>query len=200
MPYILAKKGQDANTPTIRLVTIWFGESYLHSTDPTSEVLSEHHQLTAGTNDSVLPGREQHLPISEFTANMRQILDALTSPSSPYAVSDTPVSIVLITPGPPYHPQMADDARRSSRSVERTREFRDEVVRLHAEYKEKEAKQDPREGEWGWKIALVDFWGDIEAQAGGVGDGLVPFYLYVECPSCSPAAKLSLPMTFGSLK
>ena len=32
LPHILAKKGEDANTPVVRLATIWFGElTFTHS-------------------------------------------------------------------------------------------------------------------------------------------------------------------------
>jgi hypothetical protein len=126
----------------------------------------------------VLEGREQYLPLDVFTAHMRTIINAFTSPTSPYAVSDTPVSIVLITPGPPLHSQMAED-RRATRSAERTRQFRDEVIRLFGEYKEEEGKQEVEEGGYGWKIALLDFWNllETEATADGSGAGLAPFYL-----------------------
>lgn len=126
----------------------------------------------------MLEGREQYLPLSAFTENLTSFFNALTSPGSPYAVADTPVSIILITPGPPYLPQMAP-ATQATRSVGRTKQFRDEVVRLYHEWKALEAKQHIKEGEWGWKIALVDFWELLTSAAGGEADGLVPFYLWV---------------------
>lgn len=134
--------------------------------------------LIAGTNDSVLEGREQYLPLSAFTENLTSFFNALTSTDSPYAVADTPVSIILITPGPPYHPQMAP-ATQATRSVDRTKQVRDETVRLYHEWKALEAKQELKEGEWGWKIALVDFWELLTSAAEGEPEGLVPFYLCV---------------------
>lgn len=107
---------------------------------------------------------------------MQKFFEALTSSSSPYAVADSPVSIILITPGPPLHSQMPGD-RRAGRSVDRTGQFRDEVIRLYHEWKAVESKQKVDEGGWGWKIALVDFWGLVEEDAGGLGEELAPYYL-----------------------
>ena len=106
---------------------------------------------------------------------MKTIIDAFTSVDSPYAVSETPVSIVLITPGPPYLPQMELD-RQPGRSLDRTREFRDTVNELYTHYKQLEKDQTGQSG-WGWKIALLDFWACLEAEAGGLSDELAPFYL-----------------------
>jgi len=133
-------------------------------------------KLNIGTNDSVTQGRDQYLPLSTFTANMKTMFDALTSPSSPYAVADSPVSIILITPGPPLHSQMPED-RRPGRSVARTGAFRDEVIRLFHEWKALEAQQTLVKGEWGWKVSLVDFWGELVKDAGGIGEELAPYYL-----------------------
>ena len=107
---------------------------------------------------------------------MQKFFEALTSSSSPYAVADSPVSIVLITPGPPLHSQMPED-RRAGRSVDRTGQFRAEVIRLYHEWKAVESEQKVYAGGWGWKIALVDFWGLVEEDAGGLGEELAPYYL-----------------------
>jgi len=109
---------------------------------------------------------------------MQTLFEALTSPSSPYAVADSPISIILITPGPPLHSQMPEE-KRPGRSVQRTGEFRDEVIRLYHEWKALEQKQTVEEGRWGWKIALVDFWGEMVKDAGGLGEELAPYYLGV---------------------
>lgn len=107
---------------------------------------------------------------------MNHILDSLTSPSSPYAVADTPVSIVLITPGPCLHSQM-EEFKRPHRSLKRTGDFREEVIRLGQEWKAKEKEQQVEEGKFGWKISTLDFWGALADEAGGVGEELAPYFL-----------------------
>jgi hypothetical protein len=51
------------------------------------------------------------------------------------------------------------------------------VIRLYHQWKALESRQKIKEGEWGWKVALVDFWGVLVDDAGGVGEELAPYYL-----------------------
>lgn len=155
-----------------------------------------------GTNDSVLPGTPQHLSLSDFETNLRTILTNLTSPDSEYAVSETPVSIVLITPAPCLLSQM-EETRRTSRSLERTREFRDAVLKIGEEWKDKELEQEhagagietghtdgesSREGtreKNRWKIETIDLWEAMVASAGGEGEELAPYLRWVRAADIS---------------
>ncbi|WWC64488.1 uncharacterized protein I303_107098 [Kwoniella dejecticola CBS 10117] len=140
---IFAKKGE--NAPVVRLITLWFG-----------------------TNDCVNFPNPRATHSSHFKANYEYFLHNLTSPESPYAVSETPVHILLITPPPPYDPQIPEPAK-WVRSTERTLEFVDVVKDLGREWKAKEQKD-------GFKIEVLDLWEAMEDRAGGLGDGLEPFF------------------------
>lgn len=59
----------------IRLVTIWLG-----------------------ANDSVLPSSIQHVPLTEFSKNITELVQTFTSPSSEYYSPDT--KVILLTPPP----------------------------------------------------------------------------------------------------
>jgi len=61
--------------PKIRLLTIWFG-----------------------ANDAVLPEFVQHVPLDEFAANLRTLIQMVRAPGSPWYAPHT--KIVLITPPP----------------------------------------------------------------------------------------------------
>ncbi|ORY35767.1 hypothetical protein BCR39DRAFT_512031, partial [Naematelia encephala] len=153
---IFARKEDAAKVPVVRLVTIWFG-----------------------TNDSVLPVKEQHVPLERFIDNINYFLTSLTSHDSPYAVADTPVSIILITPGPPLHSQMGysqmAEPKPHFRTIERTGQFRDAVLQIGNDWKLKEKEQnlDPRGR--GWKVETIDLWAALEKAGGGLGEGLAPF-------------------------
>ncbi|CAD6568735.1 MAG: hypothetical protein TREMPRED_004739 [Tremellales sp. Tagirdzhanova-0007] len=141
---IFARKGDADKSPVVRLVTIWFG-----------------------TNDSVLPSREQHVSLPLFISNLSHFLDCLTSPNSPYAVADTPISIILITPPPCLHSQMEVE-KRPHRSLERTREFRDAVVQLGKQW-------DDRSNGKSWAVKTVDLWKAMVTEV-GEGEELAPFF------------------------
>lgn len=127
--------------------------------------------------------KAQHVPLQDFENNMNTLLQWLTSPSSPYAVADTPVSIVLLTPGPPCFSQMGD-GNPTFRSIERTRSFKDAVLRIGQEWmmKRDEAQKNLHKGAHTWKVATVDVWKAFEEAAGGIGDGLKPFLTLVFLP------------------
>jgi len=64
-----------------------------------------------GANDSVLPWREQYVPLSLFTENLTDIVHTVSSPSSEYYFPDT--KIILLTPPPiNTHQRGADLAKR----------------------------------------------------------------------------------------
>jgi hypothetical protein len=75
---------------SVPLMTIWFGTS--------SHVL----KLTSGANDSVLPGKTQHVPLDRYKSNLAKIIHFVKNPSSPWYSPET--RIVLIT-APPIIPQ-----------------------------------------------------------------------------------------------
>jgi len=144
---IFAKKEDAAHVPVVRMVTIWFG-----------------------TNDSVLPSKEQYTPIDVFVSIMDKFLENLTSPSSPYAVASTPVSIILITPGPMLFSLMGG-GKPTFRSMERTKEFVDAVLSIGQRWKGIEGRQNTS----GWKIATVNLWDAMVRDAGGMGEELAPY-------------------------
>jgi hypothetical protein len=116
---------------------------------------------------------KQTVPVSQFTDNLNHILSLLTSPASPYAVADTPLSIVLMTPCPPLVAQQPAE-HQAFRSVESTRAFRDAVLEIGREWKVKEAEPGNKIG---WRIETLDLWNALAAAAGGEGDGLAPYYM-----------------------
>ena len=74
--------------------------------------------------------------------------------------------------------------KRPHRSLQRTREFRDGVLRLGEEWQSKEKGQgrgtrSEHGSGFGWKIATVDLWKALVQQAGGEGEELRPFFMYV---------------------
>ncbi|WVR00104.1 hypothetical protein IAU59_007246 [Kwoniella sp. CBS 9459] len=136
-PMIFASKKEGRDKPAVRLVTIWLG-----------------------TNDAALPGRKQHVPLSNFKDNMNHFLEGLTSPSSPYAVSQLPeaLNIVLITPTifSPLQWEADLPDKEKSRDLEVTRTYKDAVLELGREWKKKEQEQ--RDGKNGWRIETIDLW------------------------------------------
>ncbi|ORX35420.1 SGNH hydrolase-type esterase domain-containing protein [Kockovaella imperatae] len=143
LPKILARKEDADKVPVIRLVTIWLG-----------------------TNDSVI-GRDQSQSTSRLVSNLEIILDALTSPESPYAVASTPVSIILMTPGPCVVSDMPKENQKY-RTAEKHREYRDAVIEVGEKYKALEEENNARLGDrYGWKIATADVWQELMSAAAG---------------------------------
>jgi hypothetical protein len=102
---------------------------------------------------------------------MNHFLRLLTSPTSPYTVADTPLSIVLITPTPPSYLTM-DDFKRTIRTMDATREYKDAVLKIG------KANESGPENTTGWKIETLDFWEAMMDAAGEeVEEGLAPFYM-----------------------
>ena len=75
---------------SVPLMTIWFG---------TSCMLLE---LIIGANDSVLPGKTQHVPLDRYRSNLAKIIHFVKDPSSPWYSPET--RIVLVT-APPIIPE-----------------------------------------------------------------------------------------------
>lgn len=114
------------------------------------------------------------MPLNEFTSNLNAMLVALTSASSPYAAADTPLSIILITPGPCWPGMFEPDTGRDEWCIpENMKMYRDAVLKVGAEWKMKE-EADPRSPKW--MIETVDAWGDLVNAAGVEGEGLRPYF------------------------
>lgn len=167
MDQIFAKKEDSASCPLVRLVTIWLGR--FHASPKTLiDLLAD----MTGTNDSVLPPKDQTVPLETFADNLNSIMLSLTSPTSPYAIADTPLSIILITPGPCL-PTMFENYKVKWRTLESTRRFKDAVLALGQIWKERSNEQT---GSRGWSIETVDFWKDLVDKAGGEEEELRPFF------------------------
>ncbi|BEI82850.1 hypothetical protein CcaverHIS002_0307180 [Cutaneotrichosporon cavernicola] len=148
---IFEKKENAAHVPAVRLVTIWFG-----------------------ANDSVLADAEQtvsqHVPLSEYEANLRFFLDNLTSPTSPYAVAhEQGLNIVLVTPPPLCVSIMGDCPFARERVPAITKEYVDVVLRLGEEYAAKATK------DGNWRLGTVDMWDATIKAAGGEGEELAKY-------------------------
>lgn len=104
----------------------------------------------------------------------------LTSPSSPYAVADTPISIILITPAPIVPSLFGDvyDPATAWRVPEVHRQFHDAVVDVGREWK---AKEQGEGNKTGWKVETLDLWEALVMDAGGEDDeALEKYYMCVD--------------------
>ncbi|BGP13773.1 hypothetical protein JCM10213_006395 [Rhodosporidiobolus nylandii] len=105
---------KDSSSPKTELMTIWLG-----------------------ANDSALPGEPQHVPLEEYTQNLRTILSLLRDPASEYHSPST--SFVLLTPPPLYRPDWIQTrisrglAGYCDRTLENTRAYADAVIKLGKE-------------------------------------------------------------------
>ncbi len=80
-------------TPQLRLLTIWFG-----------------------ANDAVLPEFVQHVPLDEFAANLRTLIQMVRAPG--LAVVCAPHEDRAHHAAAGEHPTMVDEARRGARNAE----------------------------------------------------------------------------------
>ncbi|KAK8853298.1 hypothetical protein IAR55_004002 [Kwoniella newhampshirensis] len=148
LEHIFAKKGETAQT--VRLVTIWFG-----------------------ANDACLPPNVRAVPLSSYRENLDHFVESLTNPSkSPYAISETPINIILITPPPIFLPQIPQE-RQSLRRIGHSSRYAQVVREVGEDWK---SREESKENTTDWKIAVLDLWSAIEAKAGGSDDGLAPFF------------------------
>ena len=138
-----------------------------------------------GTNDAPISPKPTSTPVERYIDNLNFFMHSLTSPDSPYAVADTPVSIVLIA-CQPIVPRMipawnAPDAVRWL-VPERQREFRDAALQVGKEWKEKEHSE---ENKTGWKVEVLDFWSAMVQDAQGEEDALLAKYFTYVTPGGS---------------
>jgi hypothetical protein len=112
----------------------------------------------------------KHVPIPLFRQNIETILERLTSPSSPYAIahSSVTVSIILITP-PGIEDSFRDDP--DNINSERTQTYSDAVLDIGKEWARKNKAGDK------WKIGSIDLAGAL-LKAGEQG-GTRQFYKFV---------------------
>lgn len=112
---------------------------------------------------------------------MNHFLTSLTSPDSSYSIADTPISIVLITPHPIMLHMRANYGQPGwvkEQDPANQRLYRDAVVNLGKEWKEKERLE--RWNATGWRVETLDMWDVMRQAAGGLEDGMLErFYTYV---------------------
>ncbi|EAU88240.2 GDSL Lipase/Acylhydrolase [Coprinopsis cinerea okayama7 len=127
----LAKKDEAANGPKVRVLTIWFG-----------------------ANDACIKPSPQHVPLNKFKANLREMVDLVHSPNSPYYAPHT--RIILITPPPVNtHTRKADLESRDppvelDRLFDVTKEYASAVMEIAREK----------------NVAVVDAWTPLWKGAG----------------------------------
>lgn len=117
----------------------------------------------------MLPPADRHVPLLTFKDNLNHILSAMTSPDSPYAVAQTPVSIILITPGTCSPAMFPDPSKAEWCTPESMREYRDAVMEFAEGWEEKRENEDGR-----WALEVVDL---LKVMQEANGDGLERFFL-----------------------
>ncbi|CAL1703746.1 unnamed protein product [Somion occarium] len=139
---VFAKQHEQQHVPKVRLLTIWYG-----------------------ANDACIPPSPQHVPLPEFSANLRTMIRSVTSPSSPHYSAIT--KIILITPPPVNtHQRGADLASRDpprplDREFETTHQYAEAVKIVGAQ-----------EG-----VPVIDLWTILYDACGRVEEKLSE-YLY----------------------
>jgi len=120
---VFAKKEEQPYVPAVRLLIIWFG-----------------------ANDSVLPSERQHVPLAQFTANLKHLITMVKSPSSEYY---SPKSRILLISPPPVNTYQRS-AELASRDPPRKCDREFDFTKLYAEAVVKTARE---EG-----VAVADVW------------------------------------------
>jgi hypothetical protein len=116
------------------------------------------------------PKVNKHVDPPQYRQNIEEILECLTSPSSPYAIahSKVPLSIILITP-PTTVKSMLDDPSHFQNSV--VEQYRDVVLDVGQRWADKRNKDD------NWKLATINLY-DALVKAGQTG-GMEQLHKYV---------------------
>src|SRR6478735_11768631 len=55
-----------------------------------------------GANDAALPGSVQHVPLERYKANIKEMIDTIKNPQSPFYNPN--IRLILITPPPLFEP------------------------------------------------------------------------------------------------
>lgn len=130
-----------------------------------------------GTNDAYIHPGSVSTPLPIFLSHMNHFLTSLTSPSSPYSIASTPVSIILITPHPiilHMRPGFHEPGYVPEQDPTRQRAFRDAMLELGKERKVREG--DERWNKSGWKVEVLNLWEVMLRDAGGEGEVLERYY------------------------
>ncbi|KAK0450699.1 GDSL Lipase/Acylhydrolase [Armillaria borealis] len=104
-----AKQHEQEHVPKVRILTIWFG-----------------------ANDACIKPSPQHVPLGQFTSNIKYLIDLVHSSKSPHYSPDT--RIILITPPPVNTYQRSADLQARSpplaldRLFETTRQYAQAVI------------------------------------------------------------------------
>jgi len=128
----LARAGTP-NVPKIRVLTIWFG-----------------------ANDACIVPSPQHVPLSDFTANLKAMIDLVHSPESDWYSPET--KIVLITPPPTNTIHREEDLASRDPPAELDRDF--DTARSYADAVKSVAREKG--------VGAVDCWTPIWEGAGKV--------------------------------
>ena len=129
-----------------------------------------------GTNDAPSAPKPQTNTIERYIDNLNFFMHSLTSADSPYAVADTPVSIILIA-CQPIVPHMIPAYNKPDAvrwlHLENQRKFKDAALQVGMEWKAKEQSEDNKTG---WKVEVLDFWQVMVDDAEGEEDALLAKY------------------------
>jgi hypothetical protein len=130
------------------------------------------HPLTSlilGANDAVLPEAQtgQHVPLETYTSNLNTIITNLVSDTSEYPFVP---NLILITPPPLYPGMMDDPAFAAQRTVEGSNRYRQACLDVGREWQGKEGYGKE------WKLGVVDLWGAMVDDAGGMDEKLRPYF------------------------
>jgi len=135
-----ATQQQQQHAPKVRILTVWFG-----------------------ANDACLKPSPQHVPLPKFISNIKQIVNMIQSPKSPYYSPCT--RIILITPPPINEQRRAADL--ASRSVPLPLDRHFDTTKAYAEgVKDVGAEEG---------VAVVDVWTELWKAAGEDQQGLNKF-------------------------
>ncbi|KAJ2857988.1 isoamyl acetate-hydrolyzing esterase [Coemansia erecta] len=120
--------------------------------------------LFFGANDAQIAPYKQHVPLPEFSSNLRAIVETFSSPDSALYAPDA--LIVLITPPPVGEKMWSRDRESKSKPFDRNndvaRQYAQAVVQLAAEL----------------DLPCVDLWSEIERRVEGLRE--MPFDGYEE--------------------
>ncbi|KAJ7285684.1 GDSL Lipase/Acylhydrolase [Mycena rebaudengoi] len=133
----LADQEGQKHAPKVKILTIWFG-----------------------ANDACIKPSIQHVPLEKFKQNIKDMVDLVQSPKSPYYSPST--RIIVITPPPISTHLRAMDLASRTPALEMDREF--ETTKAYAE--------GVKDAVAGCDVALVDVWTEIWNAAGAQEEAL----------------------------
>jgi lysophospholipase L1-like esterase len=126
-----ATQHEQLHVPRVRILVIWFG-----------------------ANDACIEPSPQHVPLLKFIANIKRLVEMVSSPRSPHYSSAT--RIILITPPPVNTHQRGEDLASRNPPISLDRLFA--VTQAYAEAVKIVAEEE--------NVAVVDVWTEIWKAAG----------------------------------